>query len=115
MVHVRAGARQQVRGAFEPRPVGEAQVEPVAADLRLERVGGAGGHDDAVVEHDDLVGQPVGLVEEDHPRAGDQAHRQVQPPAHPAGVLLRPLVGRVGEAEALQQLGRAPPCPRPAG
>ena len=38
-------------------------LEPLATDLRLELVGRALGDDLAVVDHHDLVGEPVGLLE----------------------------------------------------
>ena len=50
-----------------------------------------------------------GLVEEQHLRAVDQAHRHVEPPLHAAGVGLDLPRGRVGEPEALQRLGHAAP------
>ena len=51
--------------------------------------------------------QPGGrLVEEDHLRAADQGHRQVEPPPHAAGVGRRRLAGRVGQVELLEQLAR---------
>ena len=43
-----------------------------------------------------------------------QAHRDVEPPLHAAGVGLDQPVGRVGEAEALERLGR-PLAQRGAG
>jgi hypothetical protein len=55
-----------------------------------------------------------GLVEEQHLRAVDQAHRDVEPPLHAAGVRLDQPVGRCGEPEALERLGR-PPAQRSAG
>ena len=55
------------------------------------------------------------LVEEDHLRAADQAHREVEPPAHAAAVGGDATVGGVGEIEALEQLVRAlPAVARPA-
>ena len=54
--------------------VGVAQFDDVAADARLELVGGALGDDAAAVEHGDAVGEPVGLLEvlrrEEDGRAG---------------------------------------------
>ena len=44
------------------------------------------------------------LVQEQHPRTGDQRRGDVEPAAHAAGVRLRRPVGRVGEVEAGQQL-----------
>ena len=53
---------------------------------------------------------PVGrLVEEQHARREDEARREVEPPPHPARVVLGLLARRVGEPEALEQLVRAPP------
>ena len=53
---------------------------------------------------------PVGrLVEEQHARREDEARREVEPPPHPARVVLGLLARRVGEPEALEQLVGAPP------
>src|SRR5207253_2229545 len=49
-----------------------------------------------------------GLVEEEDPRAREQARREVQAPAHPAGIGPGGPVGRIGEVEALEQRGGAP-------
>ena len=52
------------------------------------------------------------LVEEQHRRAEHERGREVEPPAHAAGVGLRGPLGGVGELEALEQLvarARAPP------
>ena len=49
-----------------------------------------------------------GLVEKQDPRTGEQARREVEPAAHPAGVRARRAVRGVGEFESLQQLGRPP-------
>jgi hypothetical protein len=46
------------------------------------------------------------LVEEDDRRVPDQAHGDVQPAAHPAGVGRHPAPGGVGELEAGQQVVR---------
>ncbi len=43
--------------------VGEHDLDPLAADLRLQLVGRAAGDRGAVVDHHDVVGQPVGLLE----------------------------------------------------
>ena len=43
--------------------VAEGDLDPLAADLALELVGGALGDQAAVVDHRDPVGEPVGLVE----------------------------------------------------
>ena len=48
------------------------------------------------------------LVEEDHLRAGDEAHRQVEPAPHAAAVGRDAAVGGVGEVEPLEQLVGAP-------
>ena len=42
---------------------GDGHVDALAADARLELVRGARGDHAAVVEHDDVVGEPVGLLE----------------------------------------------------
>ena len=44
------------------------------------------------------------LVEEQHRRRGDQADREVEPPAHAAGVGLHDPVAGVGEREPLEQV-----------
>ena len=44
------------------------------------------------------------LVEEHQLRRDDDARRDVEPPPHPAGVVLDQAPGRVGEAEGLEQL-----------
>ena len=49
------------------------------------------------------------LVEEDDARVPHQCHREVEPAPHSAGVGGGRLLGRVGEVEAPQQFGRAPP------
>ena len=49
------------------------------------------------------------LVEEEDPRPRQQARREVEPAAHPAGVGARRAVGGVGEVEALEQLVRTLP------
>ena len=111
--------------------------------LQLQRR--ALGDDRAAVDHDDVVGELVGLlevlrrqqqggpvgdelaqhlpqlhprarveargrlVEEQHRRRRDQAHREVEPSPHAAGVGLGGAVAGVGEREALEQLvARAP-------
>ena len=56
------------------------------------------------------------FVEEQHRRAGDDTGGEIEPAAHAAGVGLRDAVGRVGEAEAFEQLdgprlGRRAPQP----
>ena len=50
-----------------------------------------------------------GFVQVDHRRVADQAHRDVEPPAHPAGVGGRPASARLGEGEARQQVVRDRP------
>jgi hypothetical protein len=54
------------------------------------------------------------LVQEDDPRVADQAHGQVEPPPHAAGVGLGRLPGRPGQVEPLRQLGGPPPAFGPA-
>ena len=44
------------------------------------------------------------LVEEDHRRAPDQAHREVEPAAHAARVARHPLIPRAGEREAVEHV-----------
>ena len=48
-----------------------------------------------------------GLVEEHQPRGDDDARGDVEPPAHPARVVLDEPRCRVGQAEGVQQLGGA--------
>ena len=85
LLHVLRGQQQ---GHPLPDPVGDGLPQPEPA-VRVE----PGGR----------------LVEEDHRRPGHQGTGQVQPAAHAARVGLRGPVGRVGQLEPLQQLGR----PRP--
>jgi hypothetical protein len=47
--------------------------------------------------------QPGGrLVEEDHPRGADQGHREVQPPAHAAGIGRGRFPGRVDQVDLVE-------------
>src|SRR5258708_5200039 len=55
-----------------------------------------------------------GLVEEQHLRPADQAGGQVQAPLHAAGISLGRPVGRVAQAELLEQLGGPAPGQGPA-
>ena len=56
------------------------------------------------------------LVEEEDARPVDEREREVEPPLHPAGVAADLAVGRLGEADALEQLVRARAgAPRAAG
>ena len=120
-------------------------MQPLAADLGLERGRGAGRDDAAVVEHDEVVGELLGLlqvlrgqqhggavdgqradlvpdlvavagvqpggrlVEEQHVRAADEAHGEVEPAAHAPGVGAHPAARGVGEAEPRDQFGGAVP------
>ena len=124
--------------------VGDLDGDAVAADVVLQLVGRALGDHPAVVDHDDPLGEPIGLVEvlrgeqhrgavvfelldevphrqpatrvepggrlveEQHRRPGDQAHRDVEPPPHAAGVGLDDPVGGVDQVEPLEQLIAAP-------
>lgn len=54
------------------------------------------------------------LVEEDYLRFGDQRHRQIQLPAHTAGVGRRPLTRGLHQIEPLQQFGHHPLARIPA-
>jgi hypothetical protein len=54
------------------------------------------------------------LVQEEDARVADQAHRQVEPAPHAAGVGGGRLPGRLGQVEPVQQLGGAPPAFAPA-
>ena len=128
--------------------VAQLDLDGVAAQLALELVRAALGHDPAVVDDGQPAGQAVGLlqvvggeqdgeplragqvgdlgphvgpdlrvepggglVQEQHPRPVDQAHGDVEAPLHPAGVAAADPVGRLGQAEALQQLPH--PAPQP--
>src|SRR5829696_7437207 len=51
-----------------------------------------------------------GLVEEDQFGGDDQARRDVDAPAHPAGVLLHLPVSRLGKTERVEQVGRPLPA-----
>ena len=74
--------------ALGVRRVLEHHVQPLAADLGLELVRGALGDHLAVVDHHDLVGEPVGLVEvlrrEQHGRALPHAALDRLPQREPA-------------------------------
>ena len=88
--------------------VGDGQLEPLAADLGLELVGGALGDHLAVVDDHDVVGQPVGLLQvlrgqQQGGAAGDQVRRS--PPTCP----VRP----GGRARWSARRGRAPAGRRP--
>ena len=119
-------------------------MQALPADLGLQRSRGAGGDDAAVVEHDEVVGELLGLlevlggqqhggavggqrtdlvpdlvavarvepggglVEEQHVRPADEAHGEVEPAAHAAGVGADPPSCGVGEAEPPDELGGAP-------
>ena len=48
------------------------------------------------------------LVQEHHRRGEDEAGREIQPPAHAPGIILRLLAGRIGEPETLQEIVRPP-------
>ena len=131
------------RGARgRPVAVGQLDLDRVAAQLALERVRRAAGHDPPAVDDRELRRQPVGLlevvrgqqdrhallarepldlrphlgarlgvepggglVEEQHLRAVEQAHGDVEPALHAAGVGLHLARGGVGEPEALERLG----------
>jgi hypothetical protein len=71
----------------------ELDVEPLAADLVLQLVRGAGGDHLAVVDHHDAVGEAVGLVEvlggEQHRGAGQHARLDRLPHAD-AGARVEP-------------------------
>ena len=76
--------------------------------LRREQHGRAAG-DEILDEAPDIVAGPgvqAGgrLVEEQHPRAADQAGADVEAAAHAARVGLHELIGRVGEREAFEHL-----------
>ena len=59
----RSGSSRSPRASASRAGVLDGELEPLAADLRLELVGRALGDDPAVVDDDDLVGQQVGLLE----------------------------------------------------
>src|ERR687893_63897 len=93
-------------------PVG--QLVGLVEVLRGQQHGGALG-DHAPDDLPDLVPaarvEPGrGLVEEDQFGGDDQARRDVDAPAHPAGVLLHLPVGRFGKTERVEQVGRPLPA-----
>ena len=55
--------RQELHRPRDRGPVADDDLDPLAADLRLELVGGAAGDDLPVVDDGDRVGQLVGLLE----------------------------------------------------
>ena len=59
----RRGAGQHPRRRVEFAGVGEPQPDVGAGDLALELAGGALGHQAALVEHRDPVGELVGFLE----------------------------------------------------
>ena len=59
-----AGDRgQSADGLFATPAVAEVDVEPLAADLALQLVGRPFRDHQALVDHGDAIGEPVGLVE----------------------------------------------------
>ena len=96
-------------------------VEAGAADLGLQLVAGALGDHLAVIDHHDLVAQPVGLVEvlggEQHGAAGRRAGLDRLPHADPAagvepgGGLVQEQHGRPGDERG----GEVEPAPHAAG
>ena len=56
-------ARHDAPYVVEAGPIDGDDVDVVAADLALERPGVAAGDDAAVVDHDDVVGEALGLLE----------------------------------------------------
>jgi hypothetical protein len=139
-VHLGDTAADQLGGGADLRGVGERQHDAGAPGLVLELGRRAGRDHPTAVDHDDLVGERVGLlevlrgeqqrgaaadqlaqhlpelgpaprvepggrlVEEQHRRRRDQAHRQVESTPHPSGVGLGDPVGGVAERELLEQL-----------
>ena len=90
-------------------PVGE--LVGLVEVLRAEQDRGALA-DERADDVPDLVArarvEPGGrLVEEHQLRRDDEARGDVEPPPHAAGVVLDQPAGRLGEAECLEQLGRA--------
>ncbi len=63
--HVELGAEplEHARGALQRLVVAERKVHAPLADARLQLRGGPGGDGPAAGQHDDLVGQAVGLLE----------------------------------------------------
>ena len=53
------------------------------------------------------------LIEKQHRRVGDERRREVEPPAHSAGVGLRRSARRIDQVEAFEQLAAAPLRGRP--
>ena len=95
LVGHRARARRSPRSASAPSS--SAHLEALAADPVLELVGGALGDHAAVVDDDDLVGEPVGLLEvlgrQQHRRAGGDAAPRSSPTCSSRLRGSRPVVG----------------------
>ena len=113
--------RQELHRLRDGRPVVDDDLDPLAADLRLELVGGAAGDDLAVVDDGDLVGQLVGLLEvlgrEQERRAlADEAADDV-PHAEPAARVEagRRLVQEQQPRPADQRAGEVEPAAHAAG
>jgi hypothetical protein len=54
---------QDLRGSLDLGDVCHRDLEPLAADLALQLVRRAAGDHRTVVDHHDLVGQPIGLLQ----------------------------------------------------
>ena len=97
LVRELVGLVQVLRGQQQRGPVGRQRPDDVPHPQPRPRVQAGGG-----------------LVEEQHLRPADQAGGQVQAPLHAAGVSLGRPVGRVAQAELLEQLGGPAPGLGPA-
>src|SRR6266496_3600753 len=102
-------------------PIYRADHQDLAADLRLELVRCAGGRDPAAVDHDDVVGELVGLL---HVLGGEHDRDAVadQVPDHPPQVAAAPGVqpgGRLVQVDdpraADQAGGQVEAAPHAAG
>ncbi|BDZ59185.1 hypothetical protein GCM10025872_28420 [Barrientosiimonas endolithica] len=117
----RADLAQQRARLAEPGRVGDGDVQPRAAHLVLELVGRALGDDLALVDHDDVVGQPVGLLEvlrgEQH--GGAAAHQVGDDVPHVAAAARVEAGGRLVEEDHRrvgdQRAREVEPAPHAAG
>ncbi len=116
-------ALQFVRGSLGDHPAVVQERDPVGQRvgflqvLRGQEDGDAAGHQVADASPHVPAAARVqcggGLVEEDHLRAADQGHRQVEPPPHAAGVGRGRLAARLGQVELFEQPGGKPAAVAP--
>ena len=116
-----AVARDDRDGLRDHRPVADDDLDPLAADLRLERVGGPAGDDLAAVDHGDAVGELVGLLQvlrgQQDRRPFLDALADHLPHAEPAARIEagRRLVEEDQPGAADQRAGEVESPPHPAG